>query len=303
MPETCCGTFAAGAAGAAFGVLLLVLHSGVLCGGADDTAAALHVLAGAVQELRGDVARARSAPTDGDALQGTAVGASLHAARTELQHLAAERATRTGKRPPPLWRTPRWRWELGGILNSEGKRHGAEIGVQQAKFSAQILRHWHACTKYILIDVWEPQENYVDDANKDKKVQDWLFDQAMQRVSPWKDRVAVLRNWSHHASAAVPDGSLDFVYIDARHDYESVLEDLRDWWPKCRRGCLFAGHDFTSAKTVKGFRTQRDGSINMRAVRGAVEQFSAEVGRPYLVIPDTKNPGRKAPFASWVMRK
>jgi predicted O-methyltransferase YrrM len=42
-------------------------------------------------------------------------------------------------------------------------------------------------------------------------------------------------------------GSFDFVYIDARHDYASALEDIRDWWPKVRRGGILAGHDYVDA--------------------------------------------------------
>jgi hypothetical protein len=36
----------------------------------------------------------------------------------------------------------------------------------------------------------------------------------------------------------------DLVFIDARHDYDSVLEDIRLWWPKVRTGGMLCGHDF-----------------------------------------------------------
>ena len=38
--------------------------------------------------------------------------------------------------------------------------------------------------------------------------------------------------------------SLDFVYIDARHDYDGCLEDIVAWYPKLKKGGLIAGHDF-----------------------------------------------------------
>lgn len=37
---------------------------------------------------------------------------------------------------------------------------------------------------------------------------------------------------------------VDFVYIDAAHDYKSVLEDLVAWTPKIKRHGIIAGHDF-----------------------------------------------------------
>jgi hypothetical protein len=49
----------------------------------------------------------------------------------------------------------------------------------------------------------------------------------------------------------VPDASLDYVYVDARHDYCGVKEDLEAWWPKLRRGGILAGHDYLDAAEVR----------------------------------------------------
>jgi Methyltransferase domain len=40
------------------------------------------------------------------------------------------------------------------------------------------------------------------------------------------------------------DKSLDFVFIDADHGYDSVHRDIAAWLPKIRRGGIIAGHDF-----------------------------------------------------------
>jgi glycosyltransferase involved in cell wall biosynthesis len=40
-----------------------------------------------------------------------------------------------------------------------------------------------------------------------------------------------------------PNGSRDIVFIDAAHDHESAMNDIRAWWPKVRKGGILAGHD------------------------------------------------------------
>jgi predicted O-methyltransferase YrrM len=48
---------------------------------------------------------------------------------------------------------------------------------------------------------------------------------------------------SWKAASRYADNSLDFVFIDAAHDLESVTKDIAAWWPKVREGGLLAGHD------------------------------------------------------------
>jgi predicted O-methyltransferase YrrM len=40
------------------------------------------------------------------------------------------------------------------------------------------------------------------------------------------------------------DDSLDFVFIDAGHDYDSVTKDITNWYPKIKNGGIIAGHDY-----------------------------------------------------------
>ena len=50
------------------------------------------------------------------------------------------------------------------------------------------------------------------------------------------------------AANLVADDSLDFVFIDADHSYESVLDDIILWYPKVKSGGIIAGHDYNLAE-------------------------------------------------------
>jgi predicted O-methyltransferase YrrM len=49
---------------------------------------------------------------------------------------------------------------------------------------------------------------------------------------------------SVRAARLFAPGSVDFAFIDAGHDYQSVLSDLATWWPRVKPGGLLAGHDY-----------------------------------------------------------
>jgi len=85
----------------------------------------------------------------------------------------------------------------------------------------------------------------------------------------YKNRYKIHRGYSVNVSKSFDDYSLDFVYIDARHDYDGVLEDCEAWFPKLRVGGLLAGHDFVT-----------DGRYPMGVfgVQRAVKEFSDRVG-------------------------
>jgi len=48
---------------------------------------------------------------------------------------------------------------------------------------------------------------------------------------------------SANAADLFEDGSVDFVFIDASHEYQAVSRDISAWYPKVRDGGIIAGHD------------------------------------------------------------
>jgi cephalosporin hydroxylase len=50
------------------------------------------------------------------------------------------------------------------------------------------------------------------------------------------------------ASRMFADGSIDWVHLDARHDYASVQADIQAWLPKIRIGGWLSGDDYDEIK-------------------------------------------------------
>lgn len=48
---------------------------------------------------------------------------------------------------------------------------------------------------------------------------------------------------SAEAAKCFPDGSIDFIFIDADHSYEGVARDIAAWRPKMKFSGTMAGHD------------------------------------------------------------
>ncbi|GMI37667.1 hypothetical protein TrCOL_g8544 [Triparma columacea] len=197
---------------------------------------------------------------------------------------------------------------IGDLLEGEGFTSGVEVGVQKGNNARKMLDRWPS-GNLLLVDPWSPMgSTYNDLANfqaPDQDSQDVIFAEAMEAVAPHKERVKVCRGTSATCAPLVEDGSLDFVYIDARHDRASVAEDLRLWWPKLRAGGILAGHDYVTADfaLVTGQRWDigPDGGIEAEglAVKGAVDDFARETCRQVVVTYDEE----QSWFWTWMLRK
>ena len=129
---------------------------------------------------------------------------------------------------------------------------GVELGVKQGEFAEQTLAAWPRVRAYYLVDPWLHQAVYVDVANVDDAQHSAFMRETLQRVSRFGERVHVVRNFSYDAVRQFDDCTLDYVFVDAVHDYEGALRDLVDWWPKIRAGGVLAGHDYIDGWTRYG---------------------------------------------------
>jgi hypothetical protein len=117
---------------------------------------------------------------------------------------------------------------------------GVEIGTFKGQFSKHILDNWSG-TLY-MVDPWRELDDYIDSSNH-KNHPDAYFE-TMKSIKGHEDRAFMIRALSNQAVSLFEDDSLDFIYIDGNHTYESVREDMELWYPKLKKGGLFAGHDY-----------------------------------------------------------
>jgi len=73
---------------------------------------------------------------------------------------------------------------------------------------------------------------------------DRVYLEFLSNTTPFDKFINVIRKSSIEASTLFPDETVDFIFIDANHTYESVKEDSIIWLPKLKKGGIIAGHDY-----------------------------------------------------------
>lgn len=116
-----------------------------------------------------------------------------------------------------------------------GFTKGAEIGVSEGRFSQAMLDKVPGL-QLMSVDPW------LAYGRVSQRVCDVRYEHAVQRLAPYPGST-IVRKTSMEASRDVPDGSLDFVFIDGDHRFEAVMLDIILWAPKVRAGGIVSGHD------------------------------------------------------------
>lgn len=120
--------------------------------------------------------------------------------------------------------------ELAELFYRLGYTLGVEIGVKEGEFSEVLLKANKDLFLYS-VDMW---------GNSRRELR--FYKNAVDRLKPYNNNI--LRMKSEEAVILFGDSSLDFVYIDAAHDFDNTLQDITLWSKKVRKGGIVAGHDF-----------------------------------------------------------
>ncbi len=122
-------------------------------------------------------------------------------------------------------------------------RNGAEVGVEKGYYS-EILCKSNPKLHLYSIDPWSASayEPGVDGIPNEQEVFERNYEEAKKRLAPYN--CTIIRKPSLEAAKDFSENSLDFVYIDANHDFVNVTNDIDTWKRKVRPGGILAGHDY-----------------------------------------------------------
>lgn len=125
---------------------------------------------------------------------------------------------------------------------------GCEIGAWKGEFSSLMLSI-AAPSRLYLIDPWLYQpslgyEIYGGAIAKSQEDMDGIC-QAVREKFAGDSRVTIIRKKCGDVCGTdIPDGSLDWAYVDGIHEYEPVLADLCFAARKCKPDGIICGDDY-----------------------------------------------------------
>jgi hypothetical protein len=140
---------------------------------------------------------------------------------------------------------------------------GVEIGVWTG-INAGYLLGSLPIKKLYLVDSYQPYFDGGIGHYSKEQMDSFYATMMMTLVDTHWGFVMPIINDSVWASKLFPNNYFDFVYIDAGHSYNDVMADMNAWWPRCKSGAVFGGHDY--------------GTVNGAEVKRAVDDFIKEKG-------------------------
>ena len=163
-----------------------------------------------------------------------------------------------------------------------------EVGTYKGDF-AEVMYDALQPEYLYAIDPFRVMEEYTDNPSigkidfSNQSVLDDLACSVEQRILSI-GQCKFLRATSTEASETFEDESLDLVYIDGCHKYESVKKDISVWYPKVKTGGILCGHDYVG------------GAFEKFGVIPAVQEFVQKYDLKLAITNKDK-------FRSWVVCK
>ena len=168
--------------------------------------------------------------------------------------------------PDPQWVSGK---DVLPLLENIKNPVGIEIGVDEAPTSWFFLKN-RPDLKLFGVDPYQAYQDWYPEGYISQRQQDEKYENMRRRTAEFGDRWKHYRLTSDDAIPLFADDAFDFIFIDGLHEYEQVLKDCRNYWPKIKKGGVFAGHDY---RVIEG-------------VGRAVDEFAADMGATPIHLPE-----------------
>ena len=132
--------------------------------------------------------------------------------------------------------------------------HFVEIGSWKGRSSSYMgveIINSGKKIKFDTVDHWLGSSEHQNDLSVKNNT---LYDEYLLNIKSVNRVVNPIRMKSVDASKLYKDNSLDFVFIDAGHEYEFVKEDIESWLPKVRDYGILAGDDWDNTDWNDGVK-------------------------------------------------
>ncbi len=134
------------------------------------------------------------------------------------------------------------------VLNDNNCLIGAEIGVAFGGHAESILQNT-SINKIYCIDSYKHYPGSTDSfcllngQTYGQPEYDTMYEFTKERLDKFNNRAILIREESEAASKLINE-TLDFVFIDAQHTPQAVINDINLWYPKIKNGGVMSGHDY-----------------------------------------------------------
>lgn len=146
------------------------------------------------------------------------------------------------------------RWHvISDLVEEHGLKYGAEVGVKEGENLFFIMEHCPEL-KMIGVDAWEQQLSEEDGEDYRSWNMGSMYEGVLKNAERYGERLTIMKKFSVDAAKHIEDKSLDFVFIDAQHTYDSLKADIQAWEPKLREGGFMLGHDIHFPGVLKAVK-------------------------------------------------
>ena len=144
-----------------------------------------------------------------------------------------------------------WRDRYVTLVSLGEHAKGIEIGVYRGENSFNLLDKLPGIKTLTCVDKWSHYDEYTryPEAKKGNGLDyENVYSDFSKKAEQYGSRIEVIKKTSLEAAEMFEDETFDFVFIDANHRFKYVIQDLKAWWPKVKKGGLFSGHDYVEDK-------------------------------------------------------